>query len=391
MSAVDAMAARAPVRLALIGGAEGSFIGPVHRMAAELDGRIELVAGIFSRDPERSRRASERYGIAPERHYRDMQALIAGEQGRPDKVELIAIATPNSSHFAIASAALKAGFDVMSDKPAAASLQEARALRQIVRESGRRYGVTYTYCGYPMVQEARALVESGRLGAIRRVVAEYSQGWLSRPIEREGNAQAAWRTDPAAAGAGGCIADIGVHALHLAELVTGCPVEQVYADLAAVVPGRVLDDDCEVLLRFAGGARGALLASQIAAGDRNGLSLRVWGENGGLQWLQEEPDRLLVNWLDAPSQVLHASSPYLSEAARRASRLPSGHPEGVIESLANLYLNYAAMIRAGEPLNPRIVPGIDAGVRGVEFVDRAVESSRQGGWVRLEKPQETTV
>ncbi len=227
-------------------------------------------------------------------------------------------------------------------------------------------------------------MRSGRLGAIRKVVAEYSQGWLAQPVEREGNQQAAWRSDPLAAGAGGCIADIGVHAFHLAEFVSGQHVSRIYADLASVVAGRVLDDDCQLLLRFSGGARGVLLASQIAAGDRNGLRIRVWGERGGLDWSQEEPDRLTVNWIDAPSQVLHAGSTYLSEPARRASRLPPGHPEGFIEALANLYGDYAEAIRAGTPLDHARLPGIDAGVRGLEFVEQAVAASRAGSWAQLD-------
>lgn len=372
-----------PVRLALIGGGPGSFIGRVHCMAAALDGRMRLVAGAFSRDPEKSRQTGQAYGIAGERSYGGVDELIAGERRRADRPELIAIATPNSSHFGIARAALEAGFDVISDKPATATLEEAIALRDIVRTSGRRYGVTYTYCGYAMVREAREWVRSGRLGALRRVIIEYSQGWLARPVEREGNLQAAWRSDPAIAGIGGCIADIGVHAFHLAEFVTGTPVESLYADLASIVAGRTLDDDCQVLLRFTGGARGVLLASQIAAGERNGLHLRIWGERGGLDWHQEQPDRLTINWADAPSQVLFAGSSYLSGPARCSSRLPAGHPEGFIEALANLYRDYAEAIRAGAPLDSGRVPGIEAGLRSLEFVQRAVTGGQAGGWARL--------
>jgi predicted dehydrogenase len=374
----------APVRLALIGGGPGSFIGPVHRIAAELDGRMTLVAGVFSRDPEKSLRAGAAYNIAHGRTYATINELVAGERARADGVELIAIATPNSSHFAIARAALEAGFDVISDKPATATLDEALALRGIVRKTGRRYGITYAYSGYAMVQEARELVRSGRLGAIRRVIAEYSQGWLARPFEHEGNKQAAWRADPSLAGVGGCVADIGVHAFHLAEFISGHRVSGIYADLASVVQGRVLDDDCQLLLRFANGARGALLASQIAAGDRNALRIRVWGEAGGLDWSQEQPGRLMVNWSDAPSQVLHAGSPYLSESAQRASRLPAGHPEGFIEALANLDRDYAEAIRSDAPLDQDKIPGIDAGVRGLGFVAGAVAANRTGSWFQLD-------
>ncbi len=377
------MSATTPVRLALIGGGPGSFIGPVHRMAAELDGRMKLVAGVFSRNADKSRRAGEAYGIARERSYGDIDALIAGERARADGVDLIAIATPNNSHFAIARSVLEAGFDVISDKPATATLDEAIALRRIVQATGRRYGITYTYSGYAMAREARELVRSGRLGAIRKVVAEYSQGWLAQPVEREGNQQAAWRSDPLAAGAGGCIADIGVHAFHLAEFVSGQLVSRIYADLSSVVAGRVLDDDCQLLLRFSGGARGVLLASQIAAGDRNGLRIRVWGERGGLDWRQEQPDQLIVNWSDAPSQVFHAGSSYLSEPAQRARRLPAGHPEGFIEALANLYRDYAEAIRCGAPLDQDRIPGIEAGVRGLGFVAGALAANRTGSWHQL--------
>lgn len=352
-------------------------------MAAALDGRMRLVAGAFSRDPEKSRQAGQAYGIASERSYHGIDELIASERGRVDRPELIAIATPNSSHFAIARAALEAGFDVISDKPATATLDEAIALREIVRANGRRYGVTYTYCAYAMVREAREWVRSGRLGALRRVIVEYSQGWLARPVEREGNLQAAWRSDPAIAGIGGCIGDIGVHAFHLAEFATGTPVESLYADLASIVAGRTLDDDCQVLLRFTGGARGVLLASQIAAGERNGLHLRIWGERGGLDWHQEQPDRLTINWANAPSQVLFAGSGYLSGPARRSGRVPAGHPEGFIEALANLYRDYAEAIRAGAPLDSSRVPGIEAGLRSLEFVQRAVTGSQTGDWARL--------
>jgi predicted dehydrogenase len=375
----------APVRLALIGGGPGSFIGPVHRMAAELDGRMRLVAGVFSRDADKSLRAAEAYGVDRDRSYAGIGELIAGERARGGAgAELIAIATPNSTHFAIARSALEAGLDVISDKPVTATLDEALSLRRIVRETGCRYGVTYTYSGYAMVREARELVRSGRLGAIRKIVAEYSQGWLARPVEREGNQQAAWRSDPAIAGTGGCIADIGVHAFHLAEFISGQRVSRLYADLAAVVPGRVLDDDCQVLLRFANGARGALLASQIAAGDRNGLRIRLWGEEGGIDWSQETPDRLVVNWIDAPTQVLHAGSSYLSEAGRGVSRLPPSHPEGFIEALANLYRDYAVAIRVGTPLDHSRVPGIDAGVRGLSFVAAALAANGTGSWLPLD-------
>lgn len=377
------MSRNSPVRLAMVGGGPGSFIGPVHRMAAELDGRIRLIAGVFSRDPMKSAEAARAWGVAPERVYPDHHALLATERGRADGAELVAVVTPNHLHFEVSTAALAAGLDVMSDKPATLNLAEARDLARVVATSGRRYGLTYTYTGYPMVREAREIVRRGDLGAVRKVVVEYSQGWLSRPIERDGVKQAEWRADPASAGVGGCIGDIGVHAFNLAEFITGARVERLCADLAAVVPGRVLDDDCNVLLRFAGGARGVLIASQISAGARNGLRIAVYGETGGLTWTHERPGELVVDRLDGPTQVLHAGAAYLSASASVASRVPTGHPEGFVEAFANLYRDMADAIR-GDRLDTGLVPGIAEGVRGMVFVETAVAASRaEAGWVNL--------
>lgn len=370
-----------PVRMALVGGGPGAFIGPVHRMAAELDGHIRLVAGAFSHDPVRSAAAGEAWGV---RAYPDVAALLAGEAGREDGAELAAIVTPNHLHFPAARDALAAGLHVMSDKPATRDLAEARALAAVVRRTGRLYGLTHTYTGYPMVREAREIVRRGDLGAVRKVVVEYAQGWLSRPIEGEGDKQAGWRADPAQAGVGGCIGDIGTHAFNIAEFVSGRQVTRLCADLAAVVEGRVLDDDCNILLRFEGGARGVLIASQISAGARNGLRLQVYGEKGGLSWSHERPTELVIDWLDGPTHTLHAASPYLGAAARAASRLPPGHPEGFIEAFANLYRDMADAIRNGRA-DAGLVPDIGAGVRGMAFVETAVAASRDNaGWVELD-------
>jgi predicted dehydrogenase len=367
------------LRLAMVGGGPGAFIGPVHRMAAELDGKIRLVAGAFSRDSARSAAAAQTWGV---RGYASYGALIAGEAARPDGAQMVAIVTPNDTHFEIAAAALGAGLHVMSDKPATLNLAEAYELAAVVAASGRLYGLTHVYTGYPMVREAREMVRGGDLGAVRKIVVEYAQGWLSEPIERSGSKQAAWRADPKQAGVGGCIADIGVHAFNLAEFVGGAPVTRLCADLAAVVPGRVLDDDCNVLLRFAGGARGVLIASQISAGARNGLNIQVYGEKGGLFWSHERPTELVLDWLDRPSQTLHAGSPYLGAGA--ATRIPTGHPEGFIEAFANLYRDFADAIAAGRP-SADPVPGIEDGVRAMAFVERAVAASKAGeGWVELE-------
>jgi predicted dehydrogenase len=363
----------------MVGGGPGAFIGPVHRMAAELDGRMTLVAGAFSRDAGKNAQAGAAWGA---RAYPDYGALLAGETARDDGAEVVAVVTPNDLHFEVSAAALEAGLHVMSDKPATLDLAEAKALADVVKASGRLYGLTHTYTGYPMVREAREIVRRGDLGAVRKVVVEYAQGWLSRPLERDGDKQAGWRADPALAGVGGCSGDIGVHAFNIAEFVTGAPVERLCADLAAVVPGRTLDDDCNVLLRFAGGARGVLVASQICAGARNGLKLQVYGEKGGVTWRHERPTELTIDWLDGPTQILHAASPYLGAAARAASRIPTGHPEGFIEAFANLYRDFADAVAEGRA-DAGLVPGIAEGVRGMAFVETAVAASGQG-WVELE-------
>jgi predicted dehydrogenase len=363
----------------MVGGGPGAFIGPVHRMAAELDGRMRLVAGAFSRDPAKTAQAAEAWGV---RGYGDWTEMIAAEAARDDGAEAVAVVTPNHLHFAVSRAALEAGLHVMSDKPATRDLAEARELAGVVAGSSRLYGLTYTYTGYPMVREAREIVRRGDLGAVRKIVVEYPQGWLSRAIEHEGAKQAEWRVDPALAGAG-CIGDIGVHAFNIAEFVGGVRVERLCADVSTVVPGRMLDDDCNVLLRFEGGARGVLIASQISAGARNGLKLQVYGEKGGLTWSHDRPSELTVDWLDGPSQTLHAASAYLSGPAQAASRIPTGHPEGFIEAFANLYRDFAWAIADGRT-EAGLVPGISEGVRSMAFVETAVAASRDGsGWVAL--------
>jgi predicted dehydrogenase len=355
-------------------------------MAAELDRKITLVAGAFSRDGARNRQGAEQWGVAPDRVYADVHALIAGERARKDGAQLVAIVTPNHLHFEAASSALKAGLHVMSDKPATASLAEAIELAAIVARSGKLYGLTHVYAGYPMVREARAIVARGDLGRVRKIVVEYSQGWLSEPVERGDSKQATWRADPEQAGPGGAVGDIGVHAFNLAEFIGGARVEKLCADLGSVVPGRTLDDDCNVLLRFEGGARGVLIASQISAGARNGLRIAVYGEKGGLSWSHEDHTTLRLDWLDKPTQVLHAGAPYLSQEVREASRLPTGHPEGFIEAFANLYRDFAEAIVSGRK-DAAPVPGIHDGVRGMMFVETAVAASRsEAGWLKLGAP-----
>ena len=377
------------LRLGMIGGGPGSFIGPVHRMAAELDGKIWLVAGAFSSDAERSRQAGAGYGIDPARAYASHRAMIAAEAARPDGIDLVAIVTPNHLHVPASIDALTVGLHVMCDKPAAISLAEMRHLAGVAAGARGLYALTHTYTGYPLVREARALVAAGRIGRLRKVVVEYSQGWLSTPLEETGSKQAGWRTDPARSGAGGCIGDIGVHAFNLAEYVSGAPVRELCADLSTLVPGRRLDDDCNILLRFEDGSErgvpGVLHASQIAAGDRNGLRLRVFGTEAGLDWSQEHPNTLTINGLDGRTEVLHAGAGNLGPAARGATRLPTGHPEGYIEAFANLYRDFATAIRAGALPVDGSLPGLEAGLRGMAFIETAVANSdARAGWVRLD-------
>ena len=299
------------MRYGMVGGGEGAFIGAVHRMAAALDGETMLVCGAFSTDGDRNRRTGEALGLAPARVYADIESLLAGERTLPEteRMQALAIVTPNHLHAPMAIAALDSGFDVFSEKPMAATLAEANAIADAVRRSGRRYALAFTYAGYPMIEEARQRVLRGDFGTIRRVEVEYLQGWLSRPIDAGGNKQAEWRTDPARAGLGGCLGDIGSHAFHLAEHVSGLIVEAISADLTTHVPGRQLDDDVAVLLRFKDGARGTIRASQVAAGEENGLRLRIHGTEGGLDWAQMEPNTLTLRWLDRPAELVRAVQP----------------------------------------------------------------------------------
>lgn len=382
------------IRMGMVGGGPGSFIGPVHRMAAELDGEIELVAGAFSRDAERSRQAARSYGIAEDRAYGNYQEMMERERSRrettKDAIDLVCIVTPNNLHLPVAVAALEHGFHVVSDKPATANLQEALELEDAVWRSGLLYALTYTYTGYPMVREARQIVRAGGLGAIRKIIVEYSQGWLSEPLERTGHKQAEWRADPRQGGVGGAVADIGVHAFNLLEYAGGLKVTEFCAALSSAIPGRVLDDDCNMLLRLENGAPGVLVASQISAGERNNLRLHIYGEQGGLHWAQETPNRLHLHWLNKPSETLHAAAAYLAQPVRMAARLPMGHPEGFIEAFANIYRDFAAAVRArftdpAAALSER-VPGIRDGVRGMALIERAVQNGRsRNGWNPLDE------
>lgn len=367
------------LRMGMIGGGPGAFIGPVHRFAAELDREIELVAGVFSSDPQRSAAAGDAYRIDPARAYPSLDAMFRAEAGRSDGIDFVAVVTPNHNHLPSARAALEAGLPVITDKPLTATLAEAHALADLVTAAGKPFAVTYTYSGYPLVREARARIAAGEIGTVRKVVVEYPQGWLAG--EAVGK-QAEWRVDPARAGLGGCIGDIGVHAFQLAEFVTGLRVRELLADLAAVVPGRLLDDDCSILLRFDNGARGVLLASQIEVGELNGLRIRVYGDRGGILWKQEEPNTLTINRLDGTCTLVRSGTGVLGADAAVRTRTPGGHPEGYLEAFANLYRDFAALVR-GEAAP--LLPGIADGVRGMAFIDTAVSASRdRAGWVTLE-------
>lgn len=363
------------LRMGLIGGGPGSFIGPIHRLAAEMDREIELVAGAFSSSAEKSRIAGEDYRIDPARAYPDIATMIAQEAARADGIDFVAITTPNHMHLPAAKAALEAGLAVICDKPATTTLSEAHELAAIVEASGKPFALTYTYSGYPLVREARARIAAGALGPIRKVVVEYPQGWLAKP---DTGKQAEWRGDPSRSGIGGCVADIGVHAFHLAEFVTGLRVTQILADLGTVVPGRVVDDDCQILLRFDNGARGALLASQISVGERNGLTIRVYGEKAGLRWRQDYPNHLWLFHDTGRSELIQAGDPDLGEDARRATRTPGGHPEGYLEAFANLYRDFAKVLRGQDGA---LVPGMEDGLRGMALIETAVRASAKGaGW-----------
>lgn len=381
-------AAGKPVRLGMVGGGQGAFIGAVHRMAARLDGHYVFCAGALSSDPDRARASGRELGLPADRSYASHEDLIAGESAREDGVEAVAVVTPNHLHFPVARACLEAGFHVICDKPMTVTVDEARALRKLAESGDRILAVTYNYSGYPLIREARAMVRRGDVGTIRVVQGEYAQDWLSRDIESSGQKQASWRTDPARSGAGGCIGDIGTHIYQLITFVTGLETEALSADLATFVEGRRLDDNAHLLLRFKGGAKGMIWASQVAAGCENGLQLRVYGDRGGLVWRQENPNELIFSPLGEPARRMTRGGAGTGEAAARLTRVPAGHPEGYIEGFANIYGEIAAAIRAardGTPVADDVCypTGAD-GEKGVAFIDAAVRSSAAGTkWVQL--------
>jgi len=371
------------IRMGMIGGGKNAFIGAVHRIAANIDGQIELCCGALSSNPETAKESGKTLFLPEERNYGSYQEMFEKESLLPAdrRMHFVTIVTPNFAHFAPALMALEHGFHVVIDKPITLTLAEAKKLQEKVTETGLSLCLTYTYSGYPMVKQARQMVKDGAFGKIRKVLVEYPQGWLSLPSERDGNKQSSWRTDPAKSGISGCMGDIGTHAAQLAEYISGLEIDRICADLNIVVEGRPLDDDGNVLLKFNNGANGVLVASQIAAGEENALKIKVYGEKGGLEWHQEEPNTLKVKWLDAPSQIYRTGNGYLSAAAQYNARTPSGHPEGYLEAFANIYRNFASTLRAKlegqEPTAEMLdFPGVEEGVRGMAFIENVVASSQ---------------
>ncbi len=377
------MIAARRIRLGMIGGGQDAFIGAVHRMAARLDDRYEFVAGALSSTPEKAVKSGIELGLDPARSYTDYPAMLRGEAARTDGIEVVAIVTPNHVHVPAAKACLAAGLHVICDKPLAANLVEARDLAAIAAKSDRIFAVTYNYTGYPMVRQARAMVATGEIGRLRVVQVEYAQDWLSTRLEESGQKQAAWRTDPARSGKGGAIGDIGTHAFNLAEFVAGNEIEALACDLQATVPGRKLDDNAQMLLRFRNGARGGLWASQIAVGHENGLRLRVYGETGGLEWRQEEPNALRFTHLGEPPRFLTRGASYNHADAARVTRIPTGHPEGYLEAFATIYAEIARDIAARRDAKPIpagiLYPGLADGLRGMAFIEAAIRSSEASG------------
>ena len=383
------------LRMGMIGGGKDAFIGAIHRIAANMDGQIELVCGALSINPEIAKDSGKSLFLAEDRIYLTYEEMIKKEAALPadKRIDFVTIVTPNFAHFAPAMAALDNGFNVVIEKPIAFTLDEAKQLKKKVQETGLILCLTHTYSGYPMVKQARAMVQAGALGKVRKIWVEYPQGWLSKLSEREGNAQAAWRTDPKKSGKSGCMGDIGTHAAHLAEYITGLKITQLCADLNILVEGRALDDDGSVLLKFDNGAAGVLMASQVAAGEENALRIRIYGEKGGVEWAQQEPNTLLIKWLDQPAQILRAGGNYgdrLSSFATMNCRTPGGHPEGYLEAFGNIYKNFAltlsSKLSGAEPTKEMLdFPTVEDGIRGMAFIDNVVASGQSDKkWTRFE-------
>lgn len=371
------------IRLGMVGGGEGAYIGGIHRFAARLDDQYELVAGAFDVDAGRGHRFAAQNYIATDRSYRDYASMALTEAARADGIDVVAICTPNFTHFPIAKAFLEAGIDVICEKPLTTTLQDAEALAEVVSQTGRFLGVTYTYSGYPLIVEARMRIQSGLIGKVRTVQVEYPLEWMATGVELKNNQQAAWRVNPQKNGRGGSIGDIGTHAYHLAGYVSGLKAESVIADLATFVEGRALDDNAHVLIRYEGGARGMLWSSQVAIGCSNALRLRVYGETGSLTWAQEQPNELIYTSLEGYTQIIKRGRNDLDEITRSRTRTPPGHPEGYIEAFTNLYSGFAEALRARDEKRAvsgigAVIPQIHDGLKGVAFVDAVVDSHQQG-------------
>lgn len=379
------------IRMGMVGGGIGAFIGGVHRMAAALDSQIELVCGAFSSNPERSKASGQELFLPENRVYGSYAEMIKKEKRLPadKRMDFVSIVTPNHVHYGPAKMALDNGFHVVCDKPLCFNMREAMTLQRTVEKTGLIFALTHNYTGYPMVKHARAMIKNGDFGSIRKVVVEYPQGWLSTKLEDSDQKQAAWRTDPKRSGAAGAMGDIGTHAENLAEYMTGLQISELCADLTTFVDGRLLDDDGNVLLRFDNGAKGVLHASQISVGEENSLNIRIYGEKGGCEWHQMEPNTLIVRWLDKPTQMLRTGVGELAPEAQAHTRIPAGHPEGYLEAFANIYRNVAKCIQARvEGVEPDPVyadfPTVYDGVRGMKFVDAVVKSSKKGAkWLKV--------
>jgi predicted dehydrogenase len=379
------------IRMGMVGGGRGAFIGGVHRMAAALDSEIELVCGAFSSNPEKSKLSGEDLCVDPARVYGSFEEMILEEKKLPEskRMDFVSIVTPNHMHYAPARMALENGFHVVCDKPLCFNMDEAHHLQKLVEETGLLFALTHNYTGYPMVKQARAIVKNGDIGKIRKIVVEYPQGWLTTKVEDTGSKQAGWRTDPSKSGIAGAMGDIGTHAENLAEYISGLKITELCADISTFVEGRLLDDDGNVLLHFDNGAKGVLHASQICAGEENNLNIRIYGTKAGLQWFQMEPNSLIVKWLDKPTEILRTGVGKLYPEATAHTRIPGGHPEGYLEAFACIYRNFAYCVRArleGKEVDPiyQDFPTVGDGVRGMKFIEKVIASGKsEAKWVKV--------